>query len=115
MTGTLLALAALWGGLFALFPPARQNFPLNDDWAYARGVFALVRGDGLHYFGQPSTPLLGQWLWALPFVWLLGTSHAALRFSTLVLSWLELLAFRDLLRREAGHCLKEAVLGIPGG
>ena len=112
LTGTLLALAALWGGLFALFPPARQDFPLNDDWAYARGVFALVRGEGLHYFGQPSMPLLGQWLWAVPFVWLLGATHAVLRFSTLILSLLGLLAFRDLLRREVGMGPSQAAFAV---
>ena len=42
-------------------------------------------------------PQLGQWLWACPFVWLFGPSHVTLRLSTLVLSWLGLAAFYDLL------------------
>src|SRR5207248_358482 len=91
-----------WIVIFADLPPHRQEFPLNDDWAYSRGVFGLARGEGIHYWGQPSMPQLGQWLWALPFVWLLGESHVGLRLSTLLLSGLGVLAFYELLRGEAG-------------
>jgi hypothetical protein len=96
----LLASAVAWALLFAALPPGRQDFPLNDDWAYARGVFRFARGQGVDYSGWPSMPQLGQWLWACPFVWLFGESHAALRLSTILLSWAGLAAFYDLLRQQ---------------
>jgi len=68
----------LWVLLFIILPPGRQEFPLNDDWAFSKGVFEFARGEGLHYQGWASMPLLGQWLWAFPFVRLLGESHVAL-------------------------------------
>jgi 4-amino-4-deoxy-L-arabinose transferase-like glycosyltransferase len=94
--------ALLWGALFILVPPARQEFPLNDDWAFARTAFALSRGEGLHYYRWASMPLLGQLLWSVPFVRVLGESHVALRLATMVLACLGLAAFYDLLRRESG-------------
>jgi hypothetical protein len=96
----LIISALAWGLLFLSLPPAQQNFPLNDDWAFGRGAFQLARGEGIHYGRWASMPLLGQWLWACPFLWLLGESHFALRVSTLALSWLGLWAFYDLLRQE---------------
>ncbi len=98
-----LALAiptVLWAVLFITLPPARQNFPLNDDWAYSRGAFALDRGEGIHYYRQGSMPLLGQWLWSWPFVRAFGESHAVLRLSTLCLAGLGLAAFYWLLRQQ---------------
>lgn len=95
----VLALSALaWLVLFACFPPQQQDFPLNDDWAFGRGALRFAHGEGIHYGKWASMPQLGQWLWACPFVWLLGPSFFALRVSTIALSWLGLWAFNDLLR-----------------
>ena len=47
-----------------------------------------------------SMPQLGQWIWSWPFLFATGLSHVALRISTIVLSWLGLTAFYDLLRQE---------------
>jgi hypothetical protein len=96
----LLASALAWGVLFVCFAPVQQEFPLNDDWAFGRGALLLAQGKGIHYSSWASMPQLGQWLWACPFVWLLGPSFFALRVSTIVLSWLGLWAFYDLLRQE---------------
>src|SRR5262245_42207905 len=106
----LLAPLALWVVLFTAVPPAVQDFPLNDDWSYAKGAFAFARGRGIHYFGWASMPLVGQWLWAWPFVQALGDTHVALRLSTIVLSWLGMVAFFDLLRHEAGLGLRPAAV-----
>jgi hypothetical protein len=97
----LVASAVAWCLLFAALPPGRQDFPLNDDWAFARGAFRFAQGQGIDYLGWASMPQLGQWLWASPFVWLLGESHVALRLSTILLSWVGLAAFYDLLHQ--GH------------
>ncbi len=96
-----LAVSALaWAVLCCAFPPADQEFPLNDDWAFARGALAFYRGEGIHYFDWASMPQLGQWLWAWPFVLVLGASNFALRVSTIFLSLVGLVAFEDLLRQE---------------
>jgi 4-amino-4-deoxy-L-arabinose transferase-like glycosyltransferase len=103
--GSLLAWVVLW----AAVPPAAQNFPLNDDWAFARGAMLFAQGKCIHYGGWASMPQLGQWLWACPFLWLLGESFFALRVATIVLSWVGLWAFYDLLRQQ-GHSPGTAAL-----
>ncbi len=111
-TAVLVPLAVsllAWMILFIALPPAAQDFPLNDDWAFGRGVFEWVKGHGIHYFTWASMPELGQWLWAWPFVRLLGDTFFALRVSTIVLSWLGLWAFYDLLRQQ-GHSPAAAAL-----
>jgi 4-amino-4-deoxy-L-arabinose transferase-like glycosyltransferase len=96
----ILASAFAWSILFIATPAARQDFPLIDDWAFGRGAFRFARGEGIHYSNWSSMPQLGQWLWACPFIWLLGPTFFALRLSTLTLSWLGLWAFDDLLRQQ---------------
>lgn len=105
------ASSLLWFALFLTVPFGRQDFPLNDDWAYARGAFAFARGDGIHYFGWTSVPLIGQWLWAWPFIKILGPTNAALRLSTVVLSLLGTVAFYRLLRDDAGLSPRRAAFG----
>lgn len=94
------ASAACWAVVFAAVPPSRQDFPLGDDWAFSRGLFSVVRGDGPAYFEFAALPQLGQWLWAVPFVKVFGEAHWALRLSTILLSWLAVVAFHGLLRME---------------
>ncbi len=102
------SIVMLWGLILTAIPADRQDFPLNDDWAYSKGIFALARGEGIHYYRQPSMPLLGQWLLAYPIVRIVGESNTALRLLTVGLSLLGVLAFYDLLRREVGLCPPEA-------
>jgi hypothetical protein len=92
----VLASAVAWGVVFLAVPPSNQDFPLNDDWAFARGAFEFARDGEVHYFGWASMPQLGQWLWAWPFVSLFGDHHQVLRVSTILLSWTGLIAFGDL-------------------
>jgi 4-amino-4-deoxy-L-arabinose transferase-like glycosyltransferase len=98
--GVLLASATAWAVIFIAVPPGRQDFPLMDDWAFGRGALLLASGQGIHYSNWASMPQLGQWLWACPFIWLLGPTHVALRLSTIVLTWIGLWAVYDLLRQE---------------
>jgi 4-amino-4-deoxy-L-arabinose transferase-like glycosyltransferase len=81
--------------------PGSQDFPLGDDYAFAQGAIRFARGEGVHYGYHASIPLLGQWLWATPFLWV-GSEwpHVALRISTVLLGGLGLCAFYDLLRRD---------------
>jgi hypothetical protein len=96
----ILLSALAWLVIFLAIPPARQNFPLDDDWAFAHGAIWFAHGLGIHYSRWASMPQLGQWLWSFPFLYLTELAHVALRISVIVLSWLGLVAFYDLLRRE---------------
>jgi len=87
-----------WGIIFFAIPPASQDLPLLDDWAYSAGAFESASGGGVHLHRWAAMPLLGQWLWATPFIRAFGQSHVVLRLSTILLSWLGLCAFYDLLR-----------------
>jgi len=86
--------------LLIAIPPARQDFPLADDWAFAHGAIWFAHGQGIHYSKWASMPQLGQWLWSAPFLLTLSWPHFALRLSVIALSWLGLLSFYDLLRQE---------------
>jgi Dolichyl-phosphate-mannose-protein mannosyltransferase len=108
----LLASIGCWTILFAVLPTESQNFPLGDDWAFCRGAMEFARGHGIHYSQWASMPQLGQWLWACPFLWVLGESFVALRLSTIVLSLLGLAAFYDLLRLAAGLSPARAAFAV---
>jgi hypothetical protein len=95
----LAVYACAWILIWIAVPPSKQQFPLDDDWAFARGAFRFAGGEGIHYQSWASIPLLGQWIWATPWLLLWPNSHAALRLSTIVLSGFGLIAFYDLLRQ----------------
>jgi 4-amino-4-deoxy-L-arabinose transferase-like glycosyltransferase len=80
-----------WAVVLWLVP--NSSFSAWDDWAYARGALAFIAGDGIHYYGWASMPELGQWLWAWPFVKMLGPSPATLRIATIASAIIGLLAF----------------------
>jgi hypothetical protein len=105
----LFASGLAWVVLFSCFSAAQQDFPLNDDWAFGRGAMEFAAGEGIHYGNWASMPQLGQWLWACPFLWVLGRSFLALRVSTILLSWLGLWAFDDLLRQSGWRAVPAAL------
>jgi 4-amino-4-deoxy-L-arabinose transferase-like glycosyltransferase len=74
------------------------NFPLNDDWAYASAVRALVEQGEIRFSGWTATNLLAQLLWGALFCVPFGFSFTALRISTLVLAMLGIVATYALLR-----------------
>src|SRR5579859_7953383 len=96
----VLISALAWAVIFVAVPPGSQDFPLGDDWAFAHGAIWFAQGLGIHYSKWASMPQLGQWLWSWPFLHLIHLPHVALRLSGIVLSWLGLAAFCDLLQRE---------------
>lgn len=106
----VLASASAWAIIFVAIPYERQDFPLADDWAYARGAIRFAHGEGLHFLNWAPMPQLAQWLWAAPFLRGSGDSLAALRVGMILLSWLGLWAFYDLLRQE-GFSEGQAALG----
>ncbi len=107
---TLAGSALSWGILFVLFPPAAQDFPLADDWAFSHGAFGFASEGRIDYANWAAMPLLGQWLWAWPFIRIFGASHATLRASVIVLSLIGLAAFAETLRSE-GVSESRAALG----
>ena len=96
----VLVLLGAWAAILISIAPVKQDFPLGDDWAFARGALRFAQGEGIHYSKWASMPQLGQWLWSWPFVRLIGPPHFALRLSVIVLSWLGVVAFYDLLRQQ---------------
>jgi hypothetical protein len=93
----VLLLLALWIlALLAVDPIG--NFPLNDDWAYASAVRALVEQGEIRLSGWTATNLIAQLLWGALFCLPFGFSFTALRVSTLVLAALGVLATYGLLR-----------------
>jgi hypothetical protein len=96
---SVLVSALAWAVIIIAIPPSRQDFPLGDDWAFARGAIWFAHGEGIHYSKWASMPQLGQWLWSWPFLLVIGSSHFALRISGIALSWLGMVSFYDLLRQ----------------
>ena len=89
LSGAALAVApalACWTVIFWAIAAARQNFPLNDDAAYSASLFALMRGEGVHYYQWAAMPQLGQWMWAAPFAFAFGPSFVVTRTATIALS-----------------------------
>jgi 4-amino-4-deoxy-L-arabinose transferase-like glycosyltransferase len=97
-----------WLAVWRSVPNA--EFPLADEWAFGQGAFDLAAGHGIHYHHWASMPLLGQWIWAWPFIKVLGPSYFGLRLSVICLSWLGLLAFQFLLIESAGASRTTAAL-----
>ena len=98
----LVVAVSPWVVIDTAIPFSAQDFPLIDDWAFTHGAYAFFHNHELDYQNWGSLPLLGQWLWSLPFLAVLGDSHLTTRVSTIVLSWLGLWAFYALLRRQTG-------------
>lgn len=68
------------------------DFPLNDDWAYAKDVWHLSQEGKLLLDDWPAMTRLTQIFWGAGWVKLFGFSHEVLRFSTLLLSLVGLMA-----------------------
>ena len=94
----LTAIALLWSVAVIVVNPI-GDFPLNDDWSYGMTVKRLVEGAGYHPTGWTFMTLITQVLWGALFCLARGFSFTALRFSTLVLSLIGLLALYILVRQ----------------
>ena len=75
------------------------NFPLNDDWQYAR-VSKLLLEKGRLYIDTDIAPtVIGQVVETFPLVKLFGLSHTLLRLCTIAVSLLCLIAIDALLKQ----------------
>ncbi len=73
------------------------DFPINDDWAYARSVLSLVETGEFHLLDWGAMTLLSQVAWGALWVKLFGFSFDVLRFSTIALGFVALLGSYCLL------------------
>lgn len=87
---SVLAPALLMLGAVVLLVNPAGNFPLNDDWAYARQVHELLVNH--HYQSSFMAMAFAQSIWGAFFAGVFGESYNALRLSTLVLSLVTLWA-----------------------
>lgn len=89
-------LALLWVIMIIIVNPI-GNFPLNDDWQYARPVSSLINQG--HYFSPDSySPIIvAQVYWGALFCLPGGFSFTALRISVLVLGLAGVLVFYFLI------------------
>lgn len=93
----LLTISAIWIVMAFLANPI-GNFPLNDDWVYALAVKSLLE-NGYYYFPSPASANVGpQVYWGALFCIPFGFSFTALRFSTLLIGLLGILALYQLIR-----------------
>ena len=82
----LLLLLTGWVLIIFIVNPL-GNFPINDDWAYAKNVYHLAVNGVLKFSDWPAMTLIAQTLWGTLFCKIFGFSFTTLRFSVLALSF----------------------------
>lgn len=93
----VLTIIVIWVAIVIVADP-RGQFPLNDDWCYARAVRTLLHEHTLELLPVVAVPLVAQVLWGALFCLPFGFSFFALRISTLTLGLAGLIAVYALLR-----------------
>lgn len=79
------------------------NFPLNDDWSYAKSVQILQTEHKIDIGTWPAMTLVTQLWWGGLFTSVFGFSFTVLRFSTLVSSLIGVLVINKLVFRITGN------------
>src|SRR6478672_5751113 len=105
----IFILVLIWIFLVVLVNPI-GDFPLNDDWAYGWTVKTLLEKGDFQLSDWTATNLLSQVIWGSLFCLPFGFSFTALRFSTLILGLVGVLATYGLLR-EVNASSKMSFLG----
>ena len=88
----VIAVVLLWALIIIALPPDRQNFPLNDDWAYSKGAFRTGAWRGNSLLPPTLNAALGPVATVLsrhPDLWRIARG---LRLFTVALSLLGILA-----------------------
>lgn len=97
-----------FGILFVVFLLAETvvcplgNFPLNDDWSYAKSVLILQFDDKLTIGDWPAMTLFTHIIWGFLFTKTMGFSFLALRISTMISSLIGLLILYTLVKKITG-------------
>lgn len=93
-----LIIGIVWVAMIAMVQPI-GNFPLNDDWVYALAVKSVLE-TGYFQFPSPAMANVGpQVYWGALFCLPFGFSFTALRFSTLALGLIGVIALYALIRQ----------------
>jgi len=79
-----ILLSLLWIILTLIVNP-NGNFPLNDDWAYAKNVYYLAEQGILKFSDWPAMTLISHMLWGAAFCKIFGFSFTVLRISVLII------------------------------
>ena len=85
------------------------DFPLNDDWAYAKNVRELVENG--RYASSYMVLAIAQTLWGSAFAAIFGLDYSVLRLSTLLLALASDLAVRALCAIELGAGARHGAAG----
>lgn len=99
-------LSAIWIFCILVVNPI-GDFPLNDDWSYARNAQSLALENKIYFDDWGAMTLIAHSIWGAFFCKIFGFSFTVLRFSTLVLGWIGLLMFY-LFFQEGGMSKKQA-------
>lgn len=92
-----LIIGVVWSAMVTLANPI-GDFPLNDDWVYARAVKSVLE-NGYYNFPSPSSANVGpQVYWGALFCLPFGFSFTALRFSSLTLGLIGVLTLYRLIK-----------------
>ncbi len=75
------------------------NFPLNDDWAYARATQALLETGLIERVSWTWTPIIAHSALGAASSWLLGFSFESLRWSCVFMGWVGMLGCFALARQ----------------
>ncbi len=105
----ILVIIVIWAVMVILVNPL-GDFPLNDDWAFGRSVQSVVEKGDFQLSDWGAMNLFSQVFWGALFCLPFGFSFTALRFSTLTLGLIGVMATYGLLR-EANSNPKISLLG----
>ena len=94
----LFSLTLIWI-LAAIVVNPVGEFPLNDDWAYARNVYYLAVKGIFTSDNWTAMTLIAQTFWGTLFCKIFGFSFTVLRMSVLFTGWLGLIAFFLVIRK----------------
>lgn len=79
------------------------NFPLNDDWSYARAVVVFNDKAEFNFGVWPAMTLCSHILWGSVFTKIFGFSHFVLRFSSMISALIAIVFLYKLVRRISGN------------
>jgi|JI8StandDraft_1071087.scaffolds.fasta_scaffold42013_3 hypothetical protein len=86
------------------------NFPLNDDWAYAKPLVGMLNGQKFSIGECPAMTLVTHLLWGALFAKVGGFSFEILRLSSLVASFIGLIVLFKIIKQISSNPLL-ALLG----
>ncbi|MHA7057580.1 glycosyltransferase family 39 protein [Aquimarina sp. M1] len=90
-----IMLLVLWMLLILIINPI-GDFPLNDDWCYAKSVKTLLEEGYLKLYNWGEMTLVGHVYWGYFFTKIFGFSFTVLRWSTLIMGFATILGIYEL-------------------